>query len=79
MVDELKEIGEGMQNASEQMRAATAELQRRQSLIDSYREKDYAHERLIGRLYEALKSENFDDAMDLVKAEYDAIHGPDQS
>ncbi len=40
--------------------------------------KLYAHERLIGRLYEALKSENFDDAMDLVKAEYDSIHGPSQ-
>ena len=36
----------------------------------------YAHEAMIGRLKVLLDADDLDGARDLVKAEYDAIHGP---
>jgi hypothetical protein len=44
-------------------------------VIDQYRQAIYAHERLIEKLYD-LMPERMDDAYDLVRAEYLAIHGP---
>ena len=58
------------------MRDASAELNRRQSTIDQYRRDNAKHERLIGDLLERLNKDDLDGARDLVKAEYDAIHGP---
>lgn len=37
---------------------------------------NHEYEQLIGRLYELLKADDLDRAMDLVRAEFDAIHGP---
>lgn len=62
--------------ASEVMRSARQEIFAKDQLIAHYRRKDAEHERLIGRLYELLGAENLDDALDLVRAEYVAIHGP---
>lgn len=44
-------------------------------VIAQYRQAIYAHERLIEKLYD-LMPERMDDAYDLVRAEYLAIHGP---
>lgn len=44
-------------------------------VIAQYRQAVYAHERLIEKLYD-LMPERVDDAYDLVRAEYLAIHGP---
>lgn len=37
---------------------------------------NHEYERFIGELFELLKAEKLDDAQDLVRAEYEAIHGP---
>jgi hypothetical protein len=76
VVAELHQIGIGMQAAGKAMREATFELQAKQRLIESYREKTYAQKRLIGKLLELLNNDDLDAARDLVKYEYDGIHGP---
>ena len=52
------------------------EIQRQASLLDEYRRDKYAHEAMVGRLYTLLKDEDLDGAMDIVKDEFFAIHGP---
>lgn len=39
--------------------------------------KVYDYEKMIGRLLALLKGDDLDGAMDVVRAEYEAIHGPD--
>lgn len=51
------------------------EIQRLNSLCDSYRRMNGDHERLIGKLKELLP-DNPDDAYDLVRDAFYAIHGP---
>ncbi len=53
----------------------SAELTHLRSVVEQYRRQNAEHERLIGRLYELLP-ERADDAHDLVRDEYRAIHGP---
>lgn len=62
--------------AQQAMSAATAELDRRQVVIDQYRRRTAEHEHLISRVYLLLNAEKTDDALDIVRAEYVAIHGP---
>lgn len=52
------------------------EIQRLNSLLDSYRTRNADHERLIGKLHQLLKTDDIDGIRDLVEAEHDAIHGP---
>ena len=58
------------------LREATVELNSRQVVIDQYRRTNAAHERMIGKLLELLDNDDLDGARDIVKAEYDSIHGP---
>ena len=37
---------------------------------------NHAYERFIGQLYALLMTEQFDKALDLVRAEHETIHGP---
>jgi hypothetical protein len=52
------------------------EIKRLNRLVDDYRRKDAAHERMVGELREMLKVDDLDGARDIVEAEYGAIHGP---
>lgn len=65
-----------MADASKAMKEAEYELGARQRLIEDYRRKNYDHERMVGKLYELLKQDDLDGAMDIVRDEYRAIHGP---
>jgi hypothetical protein len=76
VVAELHQVGIGMMAAGKAIREATFELNAKQRLIEHYREKTYAHERLVGKLLELLKVDDLDGARDLVQHEYDGIHGP---
>lgn len=72
----IEDSARAMGKASAAMKQAEIELDRRQRLIDDYRRKDAEHERMIGDLLELLDNDDLDGARDIVKAEYDAIHGP---
>lgn len=72
------ELASGMTEAREAMRLAQCELNARQRLIEDYRRKNYAHEDMVGKLYELLKQDDLDGAMDIVREEYGAIHGPNE-
>jgi uncharacterized protein YlxW (UPF0749 family) len=52
------------------------EIQRLNNLLDSYRSDNADHERLIGKLRDLMRADEYDDAYDLVRNEFDAIHGP---
>lgn len=75
-VTALEDALAAQQEARDAMHAAKSELERRQVVIDQYRAKDAAHERLISAVLNRMNLEDFDGARDLVRAEYDAIHGP---
>jgi len=45
-------------------------------LVIDYRRKDAAHERMIGELKTLLENEDTDKALDIVRNEFNAIHGP---
>lgn len=62
--------------SNEAMRLACAEFDRRQVVIDQYRDKVADHEKFVGDLYGLLNAERFDDARDLVRYVYQGIHGP---
>lgn len=47
-----------------------------ENLRRDLRLKDREHERLINRLQELFDKDNFDDARDLVRDAFRAIHGP---
>jgi hypothetical protein len=49
----------------------TKQIYERMTLLNNH-----TYERIIGQLYELLKAEKFDEALDLVRAEHEAIHGP---
>jgi hypothetical protein len=53
-----------------------AEIQRLYRLLDWYREKDAAHERMVYELRKLLKVDDLDGARDVVDAAFGAIHGP---
>jgi hypothetical protein len=72
----IGESNDAMRVASDVMKRAELELDARQRLIDDYRRKNYAHERMVGKLYDLLKQDDLDGAMDIVRDEYFAIHGP---
>jgi hypothetical protein len=55
-----------------------SELQRKHDLCDWYRTQNGHHERTLGQLLKLLKADELDAARDLVQAEYDAIHGPNE-
>lgn len=74
--ENLMVIETNMVNTRRLLREATAELNRRQSIIDDYRRKNYAHEDMVGNLLELLKNDDLDAARDIVSREYDSIHGP---
>lgn len=65
-----------MDTFTENVKAITEELNRRQALLDDYRRRNRDHERLIGELHELLKIDDIDGIRDLVEAEHGAIHGP---
>jgi hypothetical protein len=44
-------------------------------LVSQYRARIYQHERLIDRLWDLVRAERWDEAHDVVRAEYRAIHG----
>lgn len=73
---DIKAIEQSMLNTQQLLRDAMFELEARQRLIQCYREKNYAHEDMVGKLYELLKAEDLDGAMDIVRREYEGIHGP---
>jgi hypothetical protein len=54
----------------------SSEIQRMNELVAHYRRKDGEHERLIAKLLKLLNQDDLDGARDLVKEEYDSIHGP---
>lgn len=58
------------------VKAIQFELDARQRLIQDYQRKNADHERMVGKLYELLKQDDLDGAMDIVRDEYNAIHGP---
>lgn len=58
------------------VKAIQFELDARERLIRDYQRKNADHERMVGKLYELLKAEDLDGAMDIVRDEFDAIHGP---
>lgn len=76
VIGELAQIGVGMEAAGKAMRAATAEISRQKIVIEQYRSGRAAHETMVGRLLELLDADNLDLARDIVKLEYDGIHGP---
>src|SRR5690606_11943823 len=45
-------------------------------LADAYTRVSSEHERMVGDLLKLLDNDDLDGARDLVKAEYEAIHGP---
>lgn len=73
---DVREIEASMLNTQRLLREATFELNARQRMIEHYRGKDAAHERMVGKLLDLLNNDNLDDARNLVQNEYDAIHGP---
>jgi arylsulfatase A-like enzyme len=76
MTAHIAQTNKTMRAASEAMTLAQSELDRRQALIDNYREGVRHHEHLIGRLYQLFNEDNIDDARDLVRDEFRSIHGP---
>lgn len=83
-MDTLNELSRTLQQiidvapvANEAMRKAGIELDRRQVVIDQYRDKVADYETFVGKLYGLLTAEKFDDARDLVRYVYSSIHGPD--
>lgn len=76
VVGELAELGAILQASGKAIRAATFELNARQRLIEDYRRDVAAHERMVGKLLKLLDNDDLDGARDIVKAEYEAIHGP---
>jgi multidrug resistance efflux pump len=74
----VKALESNILNTQQLLRQATAELNRRQSIIDDYRRKNAEHEKMVSELREALKVGDIDTASDIVNAEFDAIHGPSE-
>lgn len=52
------------------------EVRRLVHAAPQYQRKVYEYEALLGQLKKAFDTDDFDAARDLVKAEYEAIHGP---
>lgn len=82
-IDALKTMNANLTHVGELMRESTAELKRRQDLIDHYRRKNAEHEELIGKLYAMARNKEardelllWDEFCDLVTDAYRAIHGP---
>jgi hypothetical protein len=47
-----------------------------QMLADAHRRKSSDHEEMVSDLLKLLDKDDLDNARDMVKAEYDSIHGP---
>jgi hypothetical protein len=76
MTGHIAESNNAMRAASTAMKLAEVELDRRQALIDNYREGVRHQELLISRLRDMLNDGDNDAARVLVEAQYRAIHGP---
>lgn len=71
------DAGEG-EGVHEMRTPKDQEITRLSALLEQYRRDCIAHERMVGKLYELMNNSHFDDAMDVVRDEYRAIHGPNE-
>ena len=58
------------------LEVAKRAMKDQKDLIEYYRNKQYAHERMIGQLKTLLDNDVTDKALDIVRDEFYAIHGP---